>query len=439
MLIDEILESLSSQISKKEYESYIKQLKYNEKSSSDDIIIFNAPNELLAKFILTRYSEKIAYLYEARTGIKPKIEVLVSSKTTKNKINKVDIKQIKAQNTSLDPNLTFENFIVGESNQIAYLSCKQAAQNPGMIYNPIFIYGSTGLGKTHLLQSVGNFCQNLGKSVICVTAEIFRNDFINYLKLNTMERFREKYRNCDVLLIDDVQFLSKSDRTQEEFFHTFNDLYEKKSQIIMTSDLPPKQLKGFEERLVSRFEWGLTTDIVIPELETKIAIIQKKCEFNDIHLNNDVINYIATNLGDNIRDIEGAITNIKAYAKLMNAEITIDFAKNVVRDQIKEKRENISLDQILEIVAKELNVKQNDIKSKLRVSNIVEARRIVIYLAKNLTPNSMPKLASYFDMKDHSAVSHNIKKINELMNTNEIFRLRIEEIKNKILKKDKKS
>lgn len=436
MLVNEILELFRNQISQREYEIYIKQLKFNEKLSTDENIVFNAPNEIIAKFITTKYSEKLAYTFEVETGKKPKITISVSSKSRQSKVNQIDIKQIKAQSTSLIPNFTFENFIVGDSNHLAFASCKSVAENPGQMYNPVFIYGSTGLGKTHLLQSVGNYCLNVGKIVICVTAELFVNDFINSIKLNTTERFREKYRNCDILLIDDVQFLGKTDRIQEEFFHTFNELYAKKAQIVMTSDKPPKTLRGFEERLISRFEWGLMVDITPPELDTKIAIIKKKCEFNNINLGDDVISYIATNLGDSIREIEGVITNIRNYAYIMKTEISLEFAKNVLKDHIKEKYENISLERIIEVVANELNVKQSDIKSKTRSKNVVEARRIAIFLAKNLTQNSMPKIANYFEgMKDHSSISKNLKKIRELFETNEVFRLRVDEIKNKITKK----
>ncbi|MBR8461369.1 chromosomal replication initiator protein DnaA [Campylobacter sp. faydin G-24] len=435
MLVDEVLELLSGEISPNEYEYYIKQLKFNEKASSSDNIVFNAPNELISKFIQTRYTAKIAHLFEVKTGIKPNITITISNRPKSTKQVQVDVKQIKAQSTLLNPAYTFENFVVGDSNQFAYLSCKAAAEKLGMTYNPLFIYGSTGLGKTHLLQSVGNFCFNQGKVVICVTSEQFITDFTYNINNHSMERFRDKYRKCDVLLIDDVQFLGKTDKIQDEFFHTFNELHSKNGQIVMTSDRPPKTLKGFEERLKSRFEWGLIADITPPELDTKVAIIQKKCEFDKINLNKDVINYIATNMGDNIREIESAIINLNAYATLMRQEITLEFAKNVMRDQIKEKRKNINLDSIIDVVSKELNTKPSDIKSKSRVSNIVEARRIVIYLAKNLTPNSMPQIASYFGMKDHSAVSHNIKKINELIENNEIFSLRVTELKNKILTK----
>ena len=436
MVANEVLELLSKEILPSEFECYIKQLKFNEKSSNSTNVVFNAPNEIIAKFIQTKYAAKIAHLFEVKTGQKPVVEVQAPTKTASKPAKKVDVKEIKAQSSLLNPSYTFENFVVGDSNQFAFLSAKAVSEQLGKIYNPLFIYGPTGLGKTHLLQSVGNFCLNGGKMVICVTSEQFITDFTYNLNNHSMERFREKYRNCDVLLIDDVQFLGKTDKIQEEFFHTFNELHAKNGQIVMTSDRQPKLLKGFEDRLRTRFEWGIIADITPPELDTKIAIIKKKCEFDKIYLDKDVINYIATNMGDNIREIESAIINLNAYARLMRQEITLEFAKNILRDQIKEKRENINLENIVEIVSKELNVKPSDMKSKSRSKNIVEARRIVIYLAKNLTPNSMPQIAQFFNMKDHSAVSHSIKKINELIETNEYFKVRVEELKNKILTKE---
>ena len=436
MVANEVLELLSKEILPSEFECYIKQLKFNEKSSNSTNVIFNAPNEIIAKFIQTKYAAKIAHLFEVKTGQKPVVEVQAPTKTTSKPAKKVDVKEIKAQSSLLNPSYTFENFVVGDSNQFAFLSAKAVSEQPGKIYNPLFIYGPTGLGKTHLLQSVGNFCLNGGKMVICVTSEQFITDFTYNLNNHSMERFREKYRNCDVLLIDDVQFLGKTDKIQEEFFHTFNEIHAKNGQIVMTSDRQPKLLKGFEDRLRTRFEWGIIADITPPELDTKIAIIKKKCEFDKIYLGTDVINYIATNMGDNIREIESAIINLNAYARLMRQEITLEFAKNILRDQIKEKRENINLENIVEIVSKELNVKPSEMKSKSRSKNIVEARRIVIYLAKNLTPNSMPQIAQFFNMKDHSAVSHSIKKINELIEVNEYFKVRVEELKNKILTKE---
>lgn len=441
MLADTVIALLKEEISSTEYDRYIKQLKFSEKASNSDQMVFIAPNILIANWIKTRYCEKLSHLFELKTGKKPEIKIILKEhiKSTKSKSASVEIinDSIKStKSTILNPSYTFDSFVVGSSNQYAYTAAKSIAEKPGIMYNPVFIYGPTGLGKTHLIHAIGNFCQNRGKSVIYATIEQFMNDFTYNLRNQSMDRFREKYRNCDVLLIDDTQFLSNKIQTQEEFFHTFNELHSAGKQIVLTSDKPPKMINGLEDRLKSRFEWGLIADIGLPELETKIAIIKKKCELDGISLSSDIINYIAANMGDNIREIESAIINLNAYASLMRQEITLDFAKNVMREQIKEKRDNISLEDIIATIAKDLNIKPSEIKSSKRSKNIVEARRIGIYLARTLTPNSMPSLASYFGMKDHTAVSHNIKKINELIISNESFKLRVESLKNKILTKD---
>ncbi|MBV5278890.1 MAG: chromosomal replication initiator protein DnaA [Campylobacteraceae bacterium] len=439
MLADTIIGLLKEEISSLEYDRYIKQLKFHEKASNSDQMVFIAPNILIANWVKTKYCEKIAHLFEIKMGKKPEIKIILKEhiKVTKSKPVSLEMVEMtkSAKNTILNPSYTFDSFVVGSSNQYAYTAAKSIAEKPGTIYNPVFIYGPTGLGKTHLIHAIGNYSQAKGKIVIYATIEQFMNDFTYNIRNQSMERFREKYRNCDILLIDDTQFLSNKIQTQEEFFHTFNELHSAGKQIVLTSDKPPKMINGLEDRLKSRFEWGLIADIGLPELETKIAIIKKKCELDGINLNSDIVNYIASNMGDNIREIESAIINLNAYASLMRQDITLDFAKNVMREQIKEKRENITLEDIILIISKDLNIKPSEIKSTKRSKNIVEARRIGIYLARTLTPNSMPSLATYFGMKDHTAVSHNIKKINELITTNESFKLRVEDIKNKILTK----
>ena len=440
MLADIVIELLKEEISSQEYDRYIKQLKFHEKASNSDQMVFLAPNILIANWVRTKYADKIAHLFELKTGKKPEIKIILKEHVKAIKTKSLPIEMVdtikNTKNTILNPSYTFDSFVVGSSNQYAYTAAKSIAAKPGIMYNPVFIYGPTGLGKTHLIHAIGNFCQNKGKIVIYATIEQFMNDFTYNLRNQSMDRFRDKYRSCDVLLIDDTQFLSNKIQTQEEFFHTFNELHSAGKQIVLTSDKPPKMINGLEERLKSRFEWGLIADIGLPELETKIAIIKKKCELDGINLGSDIVNYIAANMGDNIREIESAIINLNAYASLMRQEITLDFAKNVMREQIKERRENITLEDIIATIAKDLNIKPSEIKSTKRSKNIVEARRIGIYLARTLTPNSMPSLASYFGMKDHTAVSHNIKKINELIMSNESFKLRVEALKNKILTKE---
>ncbi len=429
MLITNILDLLKNEISDNDYNRYIKQLKFQEDASKSDVIVFTAPNPLIAKWVKTKYCSKIANIYESQTGQKPKIFINTKDKIESVKKNIQNSKENKNY-TILNPSYTFETFVVGGSNQYAFTSAQAIVKNPSLTYNPLFIYGFSGLGKTHLLQAIGNEAQSIGFSVTYTTSEQFMNDFLYNIKNKTMDRFRQKYRECDFLLIDDVQFFGRKEQTQEEFFHTFNELHTLNRQIVLTADKSPRMIAGLEDRLISRFEWGLMADIQPPELETKISIIKKKCELDRVSLSNDIINYIATNMGNNIREIESAIINLNAHAKLLSQEITLDFAKNVIKEYIKEKNESITLEDIIKTISKELNVKPSDIKSKKRNKNIVEARRIGIYLARNLTPNSMRSLASYFGMRDHTAVSKNMNKIDELLDKDENFKMKVEEIKN---------
>lgn len=430
----QVLEMLKHEVSEIEYKRYIKQLVFDEEHSKVDAAVYKAPNLLVANWIKTKYADKISHLFEIKNGVKPTVSIQVGS------IEQLHTQSIQqniqsAEKTTLsllNPSHTFQNFVKGGSNEFAYVAAKKISEKPGSVYNPLFIYGGVGLGKTHLMQAVGNVLQNQGKTVIYISMEQFLNDFIRHLRNNTMERFKDKYRKCDLLLIDDIQFLSNKNQIQEEFFHTFEALKNENKQIIITSDKPPKKIAGLEERLKSRFESGLVADIQPPELETKIEIIKKKCEINRVRLDREVINYIATIIENNTREIEGILSKLNAYSQLMGVDINIEFAKNVLKEQMVEKRSNITIDLIMDIVSKELNVKPSEIRSKSRNSNIVYARRIAIYLSRSLTPNSMPQLAQYFGMKDHTAVSHTMKKIQELIKNDEDFKIKIEELSNKV-------
>lgn len=426
----EVLAALKNEITEVEYNRYIKQLSYDVKKSTSDLALFYAPNALIANWIKSKYTEKIAHLFEIKT--ESKVSVTVS---LKNEVTSVKTKQKteqKVQHSLLNPSHTFDNFMVGGSNQFAYAAVKSVSENAGKVYNPLFIYGGVGLGKTHLMQAAGNVFQNQGKIVIYTTVEQFLNDFIRNVRNKTMERFQEKYRKCDVLLIDDIQFLSGKEGIQEEFFHTFEALKGAGKQIILTADKHPKKIGGLEKRLQSRFEWGLVADIQPPELETKIAIIEKKCEINKVKLSKDIVNYIATVIESNVREIEGILSKLHAYSQLMHVDIDLMFTKNVLKDQLQENRANLTLDTITQSVAKDLNVKPSEIRSKSRSQNLVYARRIAIYLCRELTQNTMPQLAQYFGMKDHTAISHTIKKINELIENDEDFKTKISELTNKI-------
>lgn len=429
--IDQVLSKLKNKLSSEIYSKYIQNLQFRPNLSDENNLYFIAPNQIIKNWVQTKYANQISLAFESIYNQKINIHIQIKNTRRKKTSNLKLIKEKK--NSILNPSYTFSSFVVGSSNEFSYNACIAVAKNLGSAYNPVFIYGPTGLGKTHLIHAIGNYVQDKDKNVMYITSEQFMNDFFYHIQNKSMQNFRDKYRHCDLLLIDDIQFFANKEKIQEEFFHTFNELYSNNKQIVLTSDKPPKVLKGLEERLKSRFEWGLITDISIPELETKIAIIRKKCEIDKINLKNDVIHYIAANMGDNIREIESAIINLNAYANLMKQNITLEFAKNVMKDQIKEKKEKITIEDIIKVVSKNLNLKPNEIKSKSRNRNIVQARRIVIYLSRELTPNSMPKIASFFNMKDHTSISKNMKKISSLLVEDELFKLTVEEIKNKIL------
>ena len=275
----EILKALKEEITEIEYNRYIKQLVYDAKKSSSDLAIFYAPNALVSNWIKSKYTQKLEHLFEIKNGEKVSVRITLKNSTDKKTTKQKELVK-NVTHSLLNPSHTFDNFMVGGSNQFAYAAVKSVSEKAGEVYNPLFIYGGVGLGKTHLMQSAGNVFQNQGKSVIYTTVEQFLNDFVRHVRNKTMDRFQEKYRKCDVLLIDDIQFLSNKEGIQEEFFHTFEALKGAGKQIILTADKHPKKIGGLEKRLQSRFEWGLVADIQPPELETKIAIIENKCEIN---------------------------------------------------------------------------------------------------------------------------------------------------------------
>jgi len=430
-MAQDILKELQNRVDEIEYKRYISQLIYIKELSRDDFLTFSAPNIFIAKWVESNYKELITQAFNEKMGINPKIEIEVArGKYQKDIQDSILPKGVK--NLQLNPSFTFDSFIVGESNQFAYTTAKSVANKPGRQYNPLFLYGGVGLGKTHLLQAIGNYRTKCGDRVIYTTLEQFMNQYISHIKSQSMDSFREQFRECDLLLIDDIQFLSQKEQTQEEFFHTFNELHSAGKQIVLTSDRQPNKIKGLVDRLRSRFEWGLMADIQPPGLETKIEIIKKKCELDGIHLDRDIIHYIATRMGDNIREIEGIIIKINAMSTMLNQPLTLEFAKSAIKEQLKEEQKSITIDDIVKIVSSELNVKPSDIRSKKRARNVVNARRIVIYLARNLTPNSMPQIALYFGMKDHTTISHAMRKIKEVVDKDEKFKLLLEELSHRV-------
>ena len=317
----------------------------------------------------------------------------------------------------LNPNYTFDNFIKGESNQFAVATCLSAGENPGKAYNPLFIYGSTGLGKTHLLHAVGNLVlrQNPSAVVTYIASERFMNEMIYCLRFQKMWDFRQKYRNCDVLLVDDIQFISGKKVTQEEFFHTFNTLYAAKKQIVITSDMFPKDIPDIEERLRNRFQWGLIADIQPPSVEHRIAILNSKADTLKVRLGKDVAEYIARHAKRNVRELEGALHRLHAFAALQGEEITMDLALKTFRDVMGEPPKRLTIETIQKIVAEHFKLRVADLKSKRRQQAIALPRQVAMYLDRNLTNASYPEIGERFGGKDHTTVMHNVKKIEQTL------------------------
>jgi len=339
-----------------------------------------------------------------------------------------------ANSSPLNPNFTFENFVTGPSNSFAHAAALGVSQSPGRAYNPLFIYGQTGIGKTHLMQAVGHrVLQSPGTSVSYVSSETLLNDYVESIKNRTTMEFRNKYRNTDVLLVDDIQFLAGKDSLQEEFFHTFNVLYDAHKQIIMTSDLPPRELSGLEPRLVSRFEWGLVTEIESPDFETRLAILRYKQSLTKVKLADDLLTFIADNLKSNVRSLEGALTRAVSFASLNNqAPLTLDLLRNLLKDQLNDERQkDLSFDDIQRMVADYFDLRMTDMSSKRRPRSVSAPRQIAMFLCRKLTRSSLPEIANSFG-KTHATVVHACKTIQDRIQVEDDLRSSIREITRKL-------
>ena len=313
----------------------------------------------------------------------------------------------------LNPRYTFDAFVIGSGNQFAHAACQAVAERPSKAYNPLFLYGGVGMGKTHLMQAIGHeIKRRTPQAAICyVSSEKFTNEMINSLRYDKMISFRDKFRTMDVLLIDDIQFLAQKERTQEEFFHTFNALHESMKQIVIASDRPPKELAEFEDRLRSRFEWGLIADIQPPDLETKVAILQKKAEQERVTLPTDVALFIASNIRSNVRELEGALIRLVAHSSLIGAEITLPYTQQVLKNFIDSQARKVTIESIQKAVAEQFGLRLVEIKAKNNSRSIVYPRQIAMYLAKHLTEASLPEIGRQFGGKHHTTVLHSVDKI----------------------------
>jgi chromosomal replication initiator protein len=312
----------------------------------------------------------------------------------------------------LNPRYTFDKFVVSSCNQFAHAAAMAVAEQPSRAYNPLFVYGGVGLGKTHLMQAIGNrLARRGGARMQYLSTEQFMNELINSIRFERTLEFKDKYRNVDVLLIDDIQFLAGKERTQEEFFHTFNALYDAQKQIVITSDCPPRSIPTLEDRLRSRFEWGLIADIQPPDLETKIAILRKKAEADGAALPDDVALFIATNSKSNIRELEGSLIRVVAYASMAGRELTLDLAKDTLKDLLVSEAPAITVESIQKLVANHYNLKVAELKSKNNSQQIAFPRQVAMYLCKRMTESSLPEIGRRFGGKHHSTVIHAIQKI----------------------------
>ena len=429
-LWEDTLTHLELNLSSQHFSTWIKPLKLVK--IEQDMVYLEVPNRFVLDWVKDNYSKLIQKILEELSAVNYRLQFSVTGQardglprpgeTTESPIPPVNsqkkaVNNIHSADINLNRKYSFEEFVSGSSNQFAYAAAMAVANNPATTYNPLFIYGGVGLGKTHLVNAIGNAILNKSPQMrICYyTSEKFMNELINSLRYNRMDEFRNKFRSMDVLLIDDIQFIAGKERTQEEFFHTFNALYESHKQIIVTSDKFPKDIPGLEERLRSRFEWGLIADIQPPDVETKLAILKMKAEQNSIKLPEEVSSFLANSVCSNVRELEGYLIRIGAYASLTSTPVSIEMARDVLKDILVERNKELTVEEILKRVSSHFNIKISDIKSPKRLKAVVLPRQIAMYLSRQLTSSSYPEIGERFGGKDHSTIIHAIRKIEKLI------------------------
>ncbi|WP_027717088.1 chromosomal replication initiator protein DnaA [Desulfovirgula thermocuniculi] len=396
------------------------------------------PNHFFRDWLVARYSSVIKSIVQDIVHDEIEIQFLPAEEVNEkllSRIRKSIATSPLTEASPLNPRYTFETFVVGNSNRFAHAASLAVAEAPGEVYNPLFIYGGVGLGKTHLLHAISHYIlhRNASCRVVYVTSEKFTNELINAIAEKRPAEFRNKYRTMDVLLIDDIQFLAGKERTQEEFFHTFNTLYEANKQIVISSDRPPKEIPTLEDRLRSRFEWGLITDIQPPDLETRIAILRKKAQLDNLQIADETLEYIATQITSNIRELEGALIRLAAYASLYKTQVTTDLARDLLKDIMPKKApRKITVELIQEKVAAYYGLKPEDLKSKRRSHNIAFPRQVAMYLARELTDLSLIQIGEAFGGRDHTTVLHAQEKIAAQLSSDPLLEEAINDLRRKI-------
>lgn len=439
-LWEKTLDIIKSELSEVSFNTWIKSCEPI--SISSDTLKISVPNSFTQDILDKRYKDLVANSIKAVCSKLYTIEFVIASEAyIKEDIKKADKTPSKSivvndeMSSTLNPKYTFNSFVIGNSNRFAHAASLAVAEAPAKAYNPLFIYGGVGLGKTHLMHAIGHYILdgNPNAKVVYVSSEKFTNELINAIKDDRNEEFRKKYRNVDVLLIDDIQFIAGKERTQEEFFHTFNELHDANKQIILSSDRPPKEIPTLEDRLRSRFEWGLIADIQVPDFETRMAILKKKADVENLNVANEVMGYIATKIKSNIRELEGALIRIVAYSSLTNREITVDLATEALKDIISKKQgKHITIDLIQDVVSSYFNLRVEDLKSQRRTRNVAYPRQIAMYLSRKLTDMSLPKIGEEFGGRDHTTVIHAYEKISENLKTDDSLQHTVNDLTKKI-------
>lgn len=419
----EVLSYLKTKVNPQSYQTWLKPTRYSH--SEAETLVIRVPNQEFQEWIQDHYNSIIQdALEKLRLGfsrIRYEMEILPEKQSSGN--GETKLRQTTLDFESVDHQLnaryTFDTFVVGSCNQFANAAARAVAETPAKAYNPLFLYGGVGLGKTHLMQAVGHTIKQRQREMrlAYVSSEAFTNDVINSLRYDRMVSFRDKYRNVDVLLMDDIQFIAGKERTQEEFFHTFNTLYEAQKQVVISSDQPPKDIAGLEERLRSRFAWGLTADLQPPDTETKRAILAKKSEEQGVKLPEAVGEFIATRIKTSIRDLEGALTRLIAYSSLTGAEISLAMAQQVLKSIIDLDQRRVSIEHIQRLVCQEYGLSLTQLKARDNSHAVAFPRQVAMYLAKELTPASLPQIGREFGGKHHTTALHSIQKIEQLRKT----------------------
>ena len=437
-LWDKTLQLIKGELSPPSFNAFFKQI-IPLKIHMNELILL-VPNDFTKGILEDRYLNLIESSINQLSLKKYKVKFVLDEKYVEGLEEEPKSSNIPQKNyPNLNPKYTFDTFVIGNSNRFAHAACVAVAESPARAYNPLFLYGGVGLGKTHLMHAIGNrILENNTKSnVLYVTSEKFTNQLINAIKDNKTEMFRNKYRNIDALLIDDIQFIAGKDRVQEEFFHTFNTLREDGKQIIISSDKPPRDIEFLEDRLKSRFEWGLLADISCPDYETRLAILRKKAQDENIIIDDSILSDIATKIDSNIRELEGVFNKIVARASLTHSPITIELAENIINEFKYESEKVISHDFIKETVAKYFSIDKDDLAGSKRSNDIAFPRQIAMYLCREVANMSFPQIGSAFGNRDHSTVMHGYNKIAKEMKEKNSTKLIVESVKN-IITSEKK-